>query len=67
MVPMIAISPGPALMATALLELGEVLLALKAVVEGLLLIAGDGRTVGTDEVLFEVLLCHSTSTGCVLW
>lgn len=53
MVPMIAISPGPALMATALLELGEVLLALKAVVEGLLLVAGDGRTVGTDEVLFE--------------
>lgn len=50
MVPMIAISPGPALMATALLELGEVLLALKAVVEGLLLVAGDGRTVGTDEV-----------------
>ena len=53
MVPRITISPGPALIATALLGLDEVLLALKAMVEELLLVAGDGRTVGMDEVLFE--------------
>jgi len=47
----IAIRPEPILIGTAPLELGEVLLLLEAIAEELLLVVGDGRTIGVVEVL----------------